>query len=394
MPTYSYTAKTLSGKVMRGKANADDESDLMTVLREKQLFLLQAKSVQKQVNNKKLNASELSSFCREIGTMLKAGVPLIRALSIIMNRSNTKKQQQIYNGLYQSLEKGLLLSEAMKEQESVFPELLIYMIQAGESEGKLDQTAMKMAGHYEKEHRLNAKVSGAMTYPVVLLIITIAVVLLIFLVVLPNFFSIFKDMELPFATRIMIAISSGLIHYWYIALAAVFLLLILFGMLIRQNQVQNSIDKLKLRLPYIGKLLKIIYTARFSRTLSSLYQSGIPIVHSLQISKRTIGNRYIEAQFTEATRQVQSGTPLSEALQSIDGFDGKLPSTVLIGEETSRLDTMLSAMADSFEYESEIAVQQLITLLEPLMIVVMACIVGFIMISVLLPILQIYQNVR
>ena len=392
MPLYTYTAKTLSGATIRGTLQAKDESQLMTTLREKKLFLLRSREVKSKEISVKLKPMELSDFSRQLGNMVGAGISLVRAVSIMINRDNTKRLQKVYTRLYRSLQNGMSLSEAMKEQGNTFPELFISMIFAGESSGQLDRTTIRMAEYYEKEHRLNNKVSSAMTYPVILLVVTVLVVLLIFTLVLPNFFTMYKDVKLPVITQVMIAISKFLVNDWYIALAGGILLVSISGILFQKPSVRLAFDTCKFHLPKIGKLMKVIYTARFSRTISSLYASGLPIVTTLQIGRKTLDNRYLKHQFDVVIRSVREGEPLSQAIAKVDGFDSKLSSTIMVGEETGRLESMLISVADSFDYDAEMATQRLITILEPVMIIMMALIVGSVMLAVMMPIFQMYQT--
>lgn len=394
LPIYNYTAKDLSGKTVRGTLKSENTSALRTSLAEKQLFLLRSEEVSNASGRRKLSSKELAIFSREIGTMLSAGVTLVRALGIVINRENPVKLKKIYNDLNQALKSGVSFSEALRAQGVVFPEIFINMIYAGEASGQLDKTVLKMAVYYEKESRLNGRIKNAMMYPKILLAVTFIVVLIIFTFVLPSFFDMFKGMTLPLPTRIVIAISNFFVKDWYIALALALIIIGLVIVLRRNERYILFINKIKLRIPKIKVLLRIIYTARFARTLCALYSSGLPLVNSVQIGQSTIGNRYISAQFDEVISQVKSGVPLSKAVSSIDGFDSKLSSVIMIGEETGHLTDMLTAVADSFDYESENATTRLVTLIEPAMIVSMALVIGSIMISVLLPILNIYSNIN
>jgi type IV pilus assembly protein PilC len=199
-------------------------------------------------------------------------------------------------------------------------------------------------------------------------------------------------MKRPVITQVMIAISKFLVNDWYIASAGGVLLVSIFGLVFQKPLVRFALDKCKFHLPKIGKLMKVIYTARFSRTISSLYASGLPIVTALQIGRKTIGNRYLEHQFDVVIRSVREGVPLSKAIAKVDGFDSKLSSTIMVGEETGRLESMLISVADSFDYDAEMAAQRLITILEPVMIIIMALIVGSVMLAVMMPIFQMYQS--
>jgi len=327
--------------------------------------------------------------------MLGSGVALTRAVSIIMQRDLDPRVRNVYTQLSRSLQQGNSLSVAMKEQGETFPELLIHMFYAGESSGQLDHTAIKMANHYEKEHRLRLKIKNSMTYPTLLLFVTIGVMIIIFTFVLPEIFVVFEDMDLdlPFTTRAIMAISNGLLENWLWVLIIIVAIIGVISALSKMDSVRMSVDKTKLKLPKIGKLLKIIYTARFSRTLSSLYSSGLPIIRALQISRETVGNRYVSSLFDDVITAVRNGGVLSQAIKKINVFDGKLASTVLIGEETGKLDEMLNSVADAFDYEAEMATQRLTAFIEPLLILIMAGLVGTVMISVMMPIYQLYQGI-
>ena len=394
MPLYRYTAKTVEGRQVSGQLEADDPRQLSTALHQKQLFLVRSKELTGDDSRVRLRAPELADFCRQLGTMLSSGISLVRAVDIILHRDVKPRVRQVYSQLYRSLQQGVPMSEARRQQRGAFPPLMISMFYAGESSGQLDTVATKMAAHFEKEHKLHTKIRGATIYPIILLCVTVLVMLAIFLFVLPQFFTLFEDMDtLPGPTRVVLAISNGLQNHWAAVLITVLVLVGSFAILLTSPQIHTWLDRQKLRLPVVGKLLRIIYTARFSRTLCSLYTSGLSMISALQISRTTVGNRYIDAQFDQVVELVRSGTPLSRAIQVVDGFDSKLSSTILIGEATGRLDDMLGSVADSFDYEAEMATQRLTTFIEPVLIIFMALVIGFIMISVMMPIYQLYGTI-
>ncbi|MGI5891676.1 MAG: type II secretion system F family protein [Bacillota bacterium] len=394
MPKYIYTAKNIEGKITHGTLEVADEAQLAIKLHEENLFLVQYKEHKEYAtSNTKLKSLEIADFCRQIGTMLAAGVSLIRAVNIIMQRDLSVRIRNVYANLYRRLQHGIALSEAMREQGNVFPELLSNMIRAGEASGQLDITMMKMADHYDKEYKLNHKVKSSMTYPFILLIITIVIVMLLFTVILPEFFTLFEGMELPLPTRIVLGISGALSTNWQHILIVAIVIIAIVAILTRIDSFRIMMDKNKLSIPKIGKLLKIIYTARFARTLSSLYASGLPMMSALQISRDTIGNRYISSKFDDMVMLVRNGIPLSQAIKTVEDFDSKLASTIMIGEETGKLDDILNSVADSFDFEAEMATQRLTTIIEPLLIIIMAGLVGSIMLSVMMPIYQLYQNI-
>ena len=393
MATFNYTAKALDGTIKKSTMDALDQDRLEQKLRSEGLFLLTCKEVKQKTGANRIKAMEISDFCRQIGTMLSSGVSLLRAVDIISKRDIRPNLKNVYQNLGASLQQGLPLHRAMEKEEGAFPELLINMIAAGEASGKLDQTAMKMAEHYEKEYRLHTKLRNVAAYPFILLFVTIIVMVIIFTVVLPNFFTMFEGLELPLTTRMLMALSGALTGYWYLFLLGAALLVGLVVFLLSVPKIRLWFDHLKVRLPWFGKLMRIIYTARFARTLSSLYASGLTMIDALSVSRGTIGNRFIDAQFYSVIEEVRQGQALSSVIAKVNGFDPKLASTIMIGEETGRLDDMLESVADSFDYESDMATQRLTTIMEPILIILLAIIVGFVMFSVILPIYDMYDAI-
>jgi len=393
MPVYKYTAKNLQSEMIRGFMEAKDPEVVRRTLRKNNEFVIRIREVEENRKPYKLKPMEISDFSRQIASMLSSGITMIRAIKIMEERDIKPAIKKVYEVLYQEIQRGNTLSFAMEMTGGSFPELLINMYKSGEASGQMEGTARKMADHYEKEHKLRGKIKSAMTYPVILFVVTILVVILIFTLILPQFFTLFQGIELPAITRLMIGISSSMTSYWIFYLIGLLIVIGAITFLITVPKVKLALDHFKLKIPKIGKLMKIIYTARFARTLSSLYSSGLAMINALTISGNTIGNSYLQNQFSQAIEQVRNGEPLSASIQTIDGFDAKLVSTIYIGEESGNLDEMLESVADAFDYEAEMATTQLVTFIEPIMIIIMAVIIGGIMLSVMLPIMTLYQNV-
>lgn len=393
MPVYKYTAKNLQSEVVRGTMEATGPEVVRRNLRKNNEFALKIREVEENRKPYKLKPVEISDFSRQIASMLASGITMIRAIKIMEDRDIKPAIKKVYGVLYREIQRGNTLSAAMEATGGSFPELLINMYKSGEASGQMEGTARKMADHYEKEHKLRGKIKSAMTYPVILFIVTILVVVLIFTLILPQFFTLFQGIELPVLTKLMIGISQSMTSYWIVYLIVVLVLIALGSFLVSVPKVRLRLDHFKLRIPKIGKLMKIIYTARFARTLSSLYSSGLAMINALTISGNTIGNSYLQSQFPGAIEQVRNGQPLSKSLHTINGFDAKLVATVYIGEETGNLDEMLESVADAFDYEAEMATTQLVTFIEPIMIIIMAAIIGTIMLSVMMPIMTLYQNI-
>ena len=396
MANYRYKAQDSEGKIVNGQSNAANENELHEKLKADGLMLLDAKElVATKRHLKRLKFDRLSDFSRNLSKLLGAGVTLVRALKIISDdESIPVKEREIYADVLRLVRTGMPLSDALEEEGDTFPPLFINMIRSAESTGNLDATAANMAEYYSKEYKINQKISSTMTYPKILSVLIVLVVIVIMGFVLPQFEDLFAQMgTLPLATRILMAISDFVAHRWYILIFGAILLFIAYKVLFSIPAVKYRIDWLEIHLPKIGKLRKIIYTARFARTLSSLYAAGIPIITCLQIAKTTIGNTYIEGQFDDMIAKVKAGETLSAGIDSIDGFVKKLTSSVGVGEETGELDSMLVSIADQMDYDSEIATEKLVSMLEPMMIVVMAVVVGFIMIAIIQPIYGSYQSI-
>ena len=373
MATFKYISKDMSAKTIRGTLEADDRNDLVRKLKEQNLFLVSCQDVTKKtVNQYKMKLNELSAYSREVVTMLASGLSLIRIFSIMVRREDNKKIKKIYENIYIKLQQGYTLSAAMEAQGVAFPNLMIQMYRSGEASGDMDKTALTMSNQYSKDHRIKGKTKSAMMYPIILIVITIAVVI---------------------AVIVMMIISKFLQDYWYFVLLIAAGLVVTFIALLRLEKVRFQVDKLKIKIPKFGKLLMTIYTSRFARTLCSLYTSGMSIVNALNIAKTTIGNVYIESQFDGAIKKLRNGESLSQAIKDIDGFDIKLTSSIFVGEESGRLESMLTTLADDFDFEAEQASERMITLIQPLMIIFLAVVICLIIISVLLPIYTLYNNV-
>ena len=395
MARFRYVAKDMTGKLHKGMTEAATEAALGAELREQELFLVEVKNLTEEQGYKALKPKQLAAFCKEMSTLLASGISLVRALDIISEQEGISRQErEIYQAVLLDFKRGISLAEAM-ETKKCFPDLMIGMIRSGEGSGNIDVVMERLAVQYEKDYKLTQQVKSAMTYPMVLLVLCVVIVILIVTFILPQFQSLFDQMDsLPWITNVLISISDFLVQRWYVALLVVFTVVMLLRVIAAIPAVRMELDYMKVQMPIFGKLHKVVYTARFARTLSSLYSSGMPIANAISIAGKTIGNIYVENQFDKVVSRVRSGIPLSQALKEVDGLMRKLSSTILIGEESGRLDTMLDSIAVTLEDEAEQATKRMVTLLEPILIIFMALIVGFIMIAVMLPIYQSYAAIE
>lgn len=393
MATFKYIAKDINSKKYHGKREVNSREELVALLRSENLYLLKCKEIVKEEDRKKMKLNDLSEFCRELGTMVSSGISLIMAMNIIAKRTPNPKLQALYKDIYVKLQQGLSLSDALAAQGEMFPSLMINMFRASESTGMLDKTSMKLATQFDKDNKLQNKVKSAMMYPMILVIVTIFVVIAVFTLILPNFFDMFGDAPIPLITQVMFGISKAMIANWEWFLIGVLIIICIITMSMRVTKIRFAWDKFKVHCPKVGYLTKIIYTARFARSMSSLYTSGVSMLNSLALARGTINNVYIASQFDEVIKQVCDGTNLSQAISIIDGFDPKLASSVYIGEESGKLDQTLLNVADDFDYEAELATEKMVTLLQPLMIIILGVIIGTIIISVMLPLYSLYGSI-
>ena len=394
MPEYRYRAQDSKGKITKGKAEAYDETDLQRRFHDAGMLLLEAKPVSKQIALKPLKKMQLADFARQLGTLVKAGVTLVKAIEIVAgDESISDYERQLYLKLRDRVVQGVALSNAMQELDPAFPPLLIFMIKAAETSGTLDTTCLRLADQYTRESQLEQTAKNSLTYPKILGALLVVVMLILFGYVLPQFEEMFATLpKLPLATRILMGMSDFVKTKWYILLIAIALIIFFFKIITKIPTVAYYIDMIKTKGKW-GQLLKVIYSGRFARTMSSLYSSGIPIYSCIQIAKSTIGNRYIEAQFDEVERKVLGGASVSSALVDVDGFVGKLSATIKVGEETGMLGSMLESVANDLDFYSEQALIRLTSYIEPVMIVIMAAGVGFIMIAIIKPIYGSYATI-
>ncbi len=385
MAQYKYKATDKKGKRIKGTMNAADETELQQRLHEQDVFLISAKETGRNRFSRQLKPKVLADFSRQLSTLVSAGVTLVRAINIIAAGESVKpRERAIYNDILKQLRQGIPLSDAMEAQNGAFPTLMIYMYRSAESSGNIDQVTMQMAEHYEKTHRLESKLSSSMTYPKILGVMILGVIIIITKYILPQFADLFNMMpELPTSTRILMGFSDFIQDYWIGVIIGAALLVVLIKAILMNRKARVVWSRAKIKAPMFGKLNKTICTSRFARTLSSLYAAGIPVVSCLQIARKTIGNDYMDDQFDKIIPFVRAGNNLSDGLDMADGFVHKMTDSIRVGEETGQLDNMLRSTADSLEYDADIAISKLVSYVEPLMLIIMGIIVAFVLVSVL-----------
>ena len=388
MPKYNYTAIDMQNKRISSFAEVRDEATLRKSLRDQNLIPIKISQQEEKTGRRRFKANELADFSRQLSGMLGSGITATRCVEILKNRPAKPHVKAVYERLYNDLQMGNTLAQAMTYQKVAFPDLLVNMYSSGEVSGRLEAVTEKMADHYDKEHRLNSKIKSAMMYPAILSVVAVVAVMFIFTAILPQFFETFEGLEIPAMTQVVLGISRFLQHQWYVLIVVAILLFGISRYLLLQPKVRDKFDELKLKFPLIGKLLVIIYTGRFARTLSSLYTSGVTMLRALEISSSIINNAYVEGQFPEVIKNVRNGMTLSEAVGKVVGLDRKLIDMIATGEETGRLDTMLDSVATAFDHESEMASLRLVQLIEPAFIIIIAGVIGFVLIAVMVPLMN------
>ena len=337
-----------------------------------------------------LKSAQISDFCRHVGAMCSAGVPLTNAMEILQKGTEHRTVKQIYGELQYLMEQGFSFSNAL-EETGVFPELMLNMFRAAEVSGQLEETAKRMAIYYRKEHKIKSQIQTATLYPKILCLVSVFVVMTMMVVVVPIVEPLFRGVELPFLTRMLLMVHDLMKEHWYVAVGALAGLYVLVRVLIKNKSVRLTRDRIKLMLPLIGKQYRTICTARFARSESSLYSSGLPMVESLAIAARTMDNLYLETQFVNAIKMVQGGSSLCEAIESVKGLDPRLAPVIFVGEESGKLGEMLEELAESYEYDAEMAINRLVAMVEPAMILVMGALVGLILLGIMVPMWSIYE---
>lgn len=397
MISYKVTMLNSVGKQVTEVIPAENEQDLLNKIKQRGNYCVSfetALSGSTVIGKKKLKLSQLVVFCYQMSAMMSAGVPLLLALKMIQGKAKSKYEAAIYSNLYEEVQKGNSLSSAMELQDGAFEDLLISMIRSGESTGSLDEVLVTMADQYERDKKIKNKIKTASMYPIVLLVVSVVIVLLLVTFILPKMIASFPTTNLPLTTRILMGLSNLLIDYWYVF--ALIVVIASFGImnLMRYEPTRIKIHRMYMYMPVIGKLNRTIYSARTARSFASLYKHGVPALEMIKLTGEVIGNAYLENEFERVYVEVSRGDSLSKGIGSIEEFDSMLPAMIRVGEEVGDLENILIKTANYFDGESETAMTQMISLIEPVMIVVLGIIVATIVVSIMLPMFMMYDTVR
>ncbi len=392
MPVFTYRGTNRAGVNISGEQAATNKAELATLLRRQQINVTKMSEKGKEFNlptfGGGVNSKELAIFTRQFSVMIDAGLPLVQCLEILAGQQENKTFQKVLTGTRSAVEGGATLSAAMRQYEKVFDQLYVNMVEAGETGGILDTILQRLSTYIEKSVKLKRAVKSALVYPVSVLLVAGGVIILLLWKVVPIFATLFTGLgvDLPLPTRIVIGLSNFVGSVFGLLILIVFIgvgvaLKVWYG----TPKGRMAIDTMLLKLPLVGILLRKIAVARFTSTLGTLISSGVPILEGLDITARTAGNAVIEKSLMYVRKSLEAGRTLADPLKETDVFPGMVTQMIGVGEQTGAMDAMLQKIADFYEDEVDAAVKDLLSAMEPMMIVFLGVVVGGIVISMYLP---------
>jgi type IV pilus assembly protein PilC len=392
MPVFTYRGTNRTGATVSGEMTAASKTDLINNLKRQQINITKMSEKGKEFNlptfGSKVDSKELAVFTRQFSVMIDAGLPLVQCLEILAGQQENKLFQKVLTGTRSAVEGGSTLSAAMRGYDKVFDPLYVNLVEAGETGGILDTILQRLSTYIEKNVKLRRAVKSALVYPVAVLGVAAAVITLLLWKVVPIFATLFVGLgvALPLPTRIVIGLSNFIGSIFGLMIFVAFIA-VLVGLKVWYGTPggRMAIDRVLLKLPLVGILLRKIAVARFTRTLGTLISSGVPILEGLEITAKTAGNALIEKSLMDVRKGLEAGRNLADPLRDTNVFPGMVTQMIGVGEQTGAMDAMLQKIADFYEDEVDAAVKDLLAALEPMMIVVLGVVVGGIVISMYLP---------
>jgi type IV pilus assembly protein PilC len=401
MATFAYSGRTRQGQTVSGERNAETMDGAVAALRREQILVTQISPVKEapakaaaKPGGKKVKAKNLAIFTRQFSVMIDAGLPLVQCLEILGNQEEDKNFAAVILATRTEVESGASLADAMKRHPKTFDALFTNMIAAGEAGGILDTILKRLATYIEKAVKLKSQVQSAMIYPIAVISIAVLVVGVILWKVIPTFANLFAGLgaELPLPTRVVIALSNGLVRFMPFILVGIAGAVFAFRSYYATPNGRKVVDAFVLKMPVLGSLMRKIAVARFCRTLSTLLASGVSILEALDITARTAGNAIVEEAINTTRKSIERGETIAQPLRETKVFPSMVVQMIGVGEATGALDTMLSKIADFYEEEVDVAVAGLLTLLEPIMIAFLGGVVGGIVIAMYMPIFDLISK--
>ena len=402
MPIFKWEGKTLKGSVKKGEMEAPSEAAIRIHLRQQSIIPTKIATKGKEFKislpggGKKVNQRSIAIFTRQLATMIDAGLPLVQSLDILSSQQDHKVFKNIIREIREDVEGGSTFAGALKKHPSTFDDLYTNLVVAGEEGGILDNILNRLSNYIEKAEALKKKVKSAMIYPVIIISVAILVVIILMIFVIPVFETIFKSagQSLPLPTLIVLTMSKIIKKYIVVIIPAAILFVFLFRKFYKTEAGKTLIDRLLLKVPVFGMLLKKVAVARFARTLGTLVSSGVPILDGLLIVSKTAGNRTIETALMSARASIREGETIAEPLSRSSIFPPMVTQMISVGESTGALDSMLTKIADFYDDEVDVAVSNLTSLLEPFLMVFLGVVIGGVVIAMYLPIFQMASAIQ
>jgi type IV pilus assembly protein PilC len=397
MPTFAYTARTLSGDLKSSTMDANSREDVVAQLRRQKLIVVKVDEDRaRKKGGGRIKTRDIVIFTRQFATMINAGLPLVQALDILSKQSENKALKEVTRQVVYDVESGHTVADALGKHPKAFSELYVNMVAAGEAGGILDTILSRLAVFMEKNDALIRKVKGAMIYPGVIVSVAVIAIVVLLVFVIPTFEQMFAsvNLALPLPTRIVIGMSRFLQDYWWGVLGAGIGFVFILKRYYATSGGKLTIDRVMLRLPVLGDVIRKSAVSRFTRTLGTLISSGVSILDGLEITAKTAGNRVIHDAIMASRSSIAGGDTIAAPLQKSEVFPPMVISMIAVGEQTGGLDEMLSKIADFYDEEVDAAVSALLSLLEPLMIVFLGVVVGGMVVAMYLPIFDMINAVQ
>ncbi len=396
MPVFLWAGTTKKDEVKKGEIEAADELAARTLLRRQGFKSIDVRKKPKDLLEYlpfltgRVKEKDVVVFCRIFSTMINAGLPLIQCLDLLAQQEKNKAFAKIIRSVKENIEGGASLTDALKEYPKVFDELFVNLVAAGEAGGILDVVLGRLSNYLEKAMTLKRKVKSAMTYPIAVLVISVAVVALLLIKVIPVFQKMFEGMggELPGPTAMIVAMSEFAQNYWWAIFAVIVVLVIAFNRFYKTEQGRWMMDSALLKAPIFGPVFKKVAVAKFSRTMATMMSSGVPILEGLNIVSKTSGNVVVEKALMKTRQSISEGQSIAEPLSETGIFPSMVVQMIAVGEATGALDSMLNKIADFYDDEVDSAVDAMTSLLEPAMMVFLGGVVGGMIIAMYLPIFK------
>ncbi len=395
MPIFEYRGLNQAGKNLRGTIDAENLRTARSKLKKDGIFVVdlkdkgkeQLKNKKKSGSGKKISIDELSMMTRQLATLIKAKIPLVESLAAVSDQVENETLKEATADIKNMVNEGAPFYKSLAKYPKLFDHIYVTMCEAGEATGNLDVILVRLAEFKEAQNELNSKVKSAILYPLIMFIFTLAMLAVIFIFVIPKLTSIFEsaEMELPWYTLVVINFSSILVNYWHVILVIMFGAYFSFQTWKVSTEGSKTYDAILLKIPVIGKLVRLVAVSRFTRTLATLLQGGVPMLSAMDIVSNVVGNHVLAVAIIQARDNISEGESIAGPLKKSQQFPPIVTHMINIGEKTGELENMLTQVSDSYDFQVKTQIQGLTALLEPVMIIMMGLVIGVIVFSIMLP---------